>query len=229
MRDAITPRAVVFDMDGLLLDTEVISKAAFEVTCRDHGIPEIASHYGEIIGRDPIAQNERFRILFPPHIDVELFSDEWRARFMVLLGGQVSLKPGARRVMKSLSARGVKIAVATSTLTSKAETMLNMAELLSFADHLIGGDQVKNGKPAPDIYLKAAMVLGCSPAQCIAFEDSENGVISAHDAGIPVVQVLDLIPASPATRARAIHITKSLDEAMVWLGWWPESVMTNDQ
>jgi HAD superfamily hydrolase (TIGR01509 family) len=213
------PAAVLFDMDGLLIDTEGVSEATYRQTCLAHDAAVAADAYGRLIGRDQPEQRAIFKTLLPDHVDLARFDREWRQAFLDQLEHHVPLKPGARDLCAWLSQRSVPMVVATSTLTDKAETLLQRAGLFPYLVGVVGGDQVERGKPAPDLYLAAATMAGAMPADAVAFEDTPQGVMAAKAAGVPVIQIPDMIPADAASRAATMLVADSLYAAASHLGW----------
>ena len=112
----------------------------------------------------------------------------------------IPLKSGAEELLQDLKRGGIPMAVATSTPNPRATHMLRNSGMLQAFDVVVAGDQVQRGKPLPDIYLRAAELLGVPPERCLALEDSENGVRSALAAGMTVIQVPDLVEPSDAVR-----------------------------
>ena len=190
--------AVVFDMDGLLLDSERLYLAAFRQAEAATGAGADDALYARLVGTD-----ERTGM---PVLQAALgeataaFAAAWEARTKVALAGAIPVKPGVRDLLAALAAAGTPFAVAPSTRTAAARSRLGEAGLGGFA-HVVGGDAVARGKPAPDIYLAAAERLGVAPGACAAFEDSEAGTRAALSAGMRVVQVPDLVKPSPAFAA----------------------------
>jgi HAD superfamily hydrolase (TIGR01509 family) len=213
------PAAVLFDMDGLLIDTEGVSEATYRQTCLAHDAAVAADAYWQLIGRDQPEQRAIFKTLMPDYVDLARFDREWRQAFLQQLEHHVPLKPGAKDLCKWLSQHAVPMVVATSTLTDKAETLLQQAGLFSYLVGVVGGDQVERGKPAPDLYLAAAKLAGALPVSALAFEDTPQGVMAAHAAGVPVIQIPDMIPADEVSRAATMLVADSLHDAATRLGW----------
>ena len=213
------PAAVLFDMDGLLIDTEGVSEATYRQTCLVYDAAVAADAYGQLIGRDQPEQRAIFKTLLPDHVDLARFDAEWRQAFLDQLEHHVPLKPGAKDLCQWLSRQSVPMVVATSTLTDRAETLLQRAGLLTYLAGVVGGDQVERGKPAPDLYLAAAALAGSMPADAVAFEDTPQGVMAASAAGVPVIQIPDMIPADAVSRAATMLVADSLYAAATHLGW----------
>ena len=150
------------------------------------------------------------------------------AGFMVMVGQRdfasrhglkieiVPLKNGATELLARLTALAIPIAVATSTSSDRARQKLRSAGILTHFTAVIGGDQVTNSKPHPDIYANAADVLGVTPAKCLALEDSENGVRSATSAGMTVIQIPDLVQPTQALRSLGHIILNSLRDVRTY-------------
>ncbi len=213
------PDAVLFDMDGLLIDSERVSAATYRQVCARYDAASASDAYAQLIGRDQDEQREIFEEILPPHVDLARFDAAWRAAFWDALADEVPLKPDADALCRWLNGRGVALVVATSTLTEKAEALLQRAGLLAYFCGVVGGDQVARGKPAPDLYLAAAAAAGVLPSDALAFEDTTQGVMAASAAGVAVVQIPDVMPADAESRRAALLVADSLGDAAAHLGW----------
>lgn len=186
--------AVLFDMDGVIFDSERAVLAVWQELAAELGLGEIEGVFRRCIGTN----KERTReILFDayPELDVGAFDAETRRRFQARYdGGRLPVKPGARETLAALKARGVPLALASSTDSSIVRQELDEAGLLEYFDAVVGGDQVKRSKPDPEIFLQAALRLKTAPARCFVIEDSFNGVRAAAAAGMRPVMVPDLLP-----------------------------------
>jgi HAD superfamily hydrolase (TIGR01509 family) len=187
----MTYDAVIFDLDGTLLDTEAITHAAAVRAFATCGIDVDPAFLLRLVGVDDTTGAGRIMEAYPA-LDLAAFEREWRAASIWGQAGGVPLKPG---VTELLSAITLPMAIATSSTRVQALRKLTACTLPAFA-HVVTVDDVARAKPAPDPYLLAASLLGVDPARCLAFEDSETGARSAHAAGMTVVQVPDLVPAS---------------------------------
>ena len=218
-RQGTKPSALLSDMDGLLLDTEQFSKRSFDDVTRHYGVRNGDAIFPSLIGMNKAAHFEIFKATLPPHIDVTAFNQRWMDSYLALLTADVPVKAGATSFLSACHARGLPMAVVTSSQTSKAEEFLSRAGLIDFFDAVIGGDQVISGKPSPDIYLKAADILSVEASDCLALEDSNNGVLAAYHAGTNVVQIPDLAPQDAAAANLGIPVVASLLDLPLRLGW----------
>jgi HAD superfamily hydrolase (TIGR01509 family) len=205
--------AVICDMDGLLLDTERIALETFVAACEAFGLGDERSVFYRCIGTNQARGREVLEEGLGGKVDYLGFSDVWQVYYAEATGqSPVPLKPGAESFLTEVSSRGLPVAVATSTRTAEALVKLASAGIRRHFSAVIGGDQVERSKPHPDIYLRAADVLGVEPGRCLALEDSDNGVRSAVSAGMTVVQIPDLVVPSPDLLSLGHVVLDSLAE-----------------
>lgn len=191
-------KAVIFDMDGLLLDTERGAKIAGEKACAQMGLDLPPDFFvDQLVGRDYVTGVKALRATFGDDLDIARLNALWIKASAVQFADGIPLRPGVIDVLDMVDALPLPKAIATSTQTNRAWDKLTGAGLDHRFDILVGCDAVAHPKPAPDPYLEAARRLGQAPADCLAFEDSETGVRAALAAGMTVVQVPDLKPATP--------------------------------
>jgi HAD superfamily hydrolase (TIGR01509 family) len=191
--------AVIFDMDGLMLDTEPIYKLAWQRAASECGYPISEEFWFKLIGRTRVNGENILRGAFGPDFPLETFRAAChRCEAAAFAEGPPAKKPGLDDLLALLDSRGVPKAVATSTERPQAKAQLGGLDLWDRFKVIATGDDVVNGKPAPDLFLLAAHRLGIEPSQCLVLEDSEAGVTAAHRAGMQVYVVPDLKPPSPA-------------------------------
>jgi len=191
------PDGYLFDMDGLLLDTErLYVELGVGVTTR-HGVArELAEpFFVSLVGSSSQHTNAQLQAFLPAQLTVAAFFDEWEALVERRMSGGVPLRPTVRVALDALSARGARMAVVTSTRGARARHHLELAGLDRYFETVLGGDEVSANKPHPAPYREAAARLGLPAHRCAAFEDSDRGIASAVAAGCRAVQVPDLRPA----------------------------------
>ena len=214
------PKAVFTDMDGLLLDTESVSKTAFHAVAERYGLDEqTKTIFPQLIGLTPVGHLKIFAERLPKEIDPHAFDRDWKDEFMQKLNQEIPLKAHAKEFLQYLFDKNIPIGLVTSARRTKAELFMERTALLPYFTAITAGDEVAHGKPAPDIYIEAARRLKVAPEDCLAFEDSANGVRSAHGAGVRVIQVIDLIPPDEELRSLGHVAVSSLAEAAEHLGW----------
>ena len=174
--------------------------------------------YRGMIGLNAATGIDILRAMLPQHIDAVAFKNEWLDVYRELLLDDVPLKAGAHAFLVSLDQMDMPRAVATSSSGQKARAILQKTGLMSYIQHVTGGDEVSTGKPAPDVYLDAARKLGIGTGDCLALEDSNNGTTAALAAGMKVIQIPDLAPSNRLPNPPDFQICTSLAEAASLVG-----------
>jgi len=205
--------AVLFDMDGLLLDTEalyIVAMQAAAVTL-DREMPLDFCH--SMVGIPGHECSLMIEAYYGAGFSIEEFRTHYSAEIRHLLEAGIPVKPGVVELLDFLAGRGLPLAVATSAARPTAEDHLAKAGLLGRFQAVATRDDVARAKPHPDIYLEAARRLGVAPERCIAFEDSNVGLTAAHAAGTMAFMVPDILPPLPEVRAKCLRVFDDLHEA----------------
>lgn len=208
-------KAVVFDMDGVIFDSEKLYRKHWMISAKEYGLDEeiMKTLLDKIAG----ATKERNEKLMKDHFGQDFDYMAFRESTMTRMDKDidengVELKPGVRELFNYLKGHGYMIGLATSMVKERAERNLKRAGLISYFDGIMYGGIVTNGKPAPDIYEHACQLLGVPVSEAIGVEDSINGIISSHAAGLYTIMVVDLIQPNDEVRAIADQIYDSLFE-----------------
>ena len=204
--------AVVFDMDGLLLDSERPTRDAWLQAAAAVGVPLSEADYLGVVGLNHADSHARMLALFGDDTALLLAARE-RADATLTSAATFEPKPGARRLLCLLRDARIPCAVASSTHHAEVRRRLAGAGLLDHFAAICGGDEVVHGKPAPELYQLALTRLGTSAEHNIAFEDSGHGVQAALAAGLATVAVPDLKAPAPEWLARCLAVLPSLDAA----------------
>ncbi len=208
-------KAVIFDMDGLLLDSERIAFAAFKFACARFNLGDQSKVFMQCVGTNQLAGERILYQEFRAIANVSEFLKVWDDRYLAETSRQpILLKPGVTALLKRLAELAIPVAVATSTKTLRAKAKLEFSGILSHFSVVVGGDQVEQSKPAPEIYWHTAQMLGLNAASCMVLEDSENGVRAGVAAGMLVIQIPDLIAPSAELRSLGAPVLKSLEDVL---------------
>lgn len=208
-------KAVVFDMDGVIFDTERAVIEAWQEVIGDYGIQDIVPYCMDCLGATAV----RCKELFFERFGDGLPYDEMRVRRKQIIRerfakNEIDIKPGVEEMLKTLKEKGIKVALASSTNGDEVRAELAITGLIEYFDEIVTGDMVSNSKPAPDIFLKACEKLGVTPEESIGIEDSFNGIRSCHAAGLYTIMIPDLKQPDEEIRALADVVLPDMFEAM---------------
>jgi len=181
--------ALVFDMDGLLIDSESLATQAMDTFLGRYGLERRFEVHRQLLGRrlpDAIAI---VRDAYNMQIPLQNLIDEYGELRVAALRGSVKPMPGALEIIAFGRLAGLKLALATSGMRSHATISMSETGLTGLFDAEVTGDEVAHGKPAPDLFLAAAERIGVDPERCIVFEDAPNGVTAGKAAGMTVIAV----------------------------------------
>ncbi len=206
-------KGVIFDMDGILFDTERIYQDTWREIAADRDIELPEDFVFWISGTSgPVMLD-----LIQKHYHVEdgtEIRDECMQRVRDKLLIHVPVKPGVYEILQWLKEQHVKTAVASSSLPEQIRSNLQKADMEQYFDEVVSGTEVKNGKPAPDIFLLAAERIGLMPEECCVFEDSANGVKAGHAAGCTTIMIPDMIQPSEETKRNYDAVYESFRQVL---------------
>ena len=192
-------RACLFDMDGLLFDTESMGGYFMNLAVERQGFTLDEEHFLQLLGCNMKVICDKLDEWYDGKIDHDQFACDWRDVTLDYMREHgMPLRPYAGEILRDLRARGVKLALCTSNTAEVTGEYLRIAGWEHAFDQVVTGQMVAHGKPAPDIYLKAAELLGVEPSACAGIEDSPGGLRAVRAAGMLSVMVPNLIPYSEA-------------------------------
>ena len=203
--------SVIFDMDGTLLDTQKVVISAWDYAGENQGIVGVGNEIPNVCGMNKIGWSNYLRNKFPK-LDINSFiidAGQYISENLV-----VKFMPGAEKLLKFLKKNNVKIALASGSSLNSVMHHLNEVSAVEYFDAIVGGNEVINGKPAPDIFLLAAERLGVKPCECYVFEDSSNGIKAAYNAGMKPIGVPDIAKLDSETKKILFAEIGQLDEAI---------------
>lgn len=211
-------KAIIFDMDGVLIDSERISFQSFQEVLKEYNYTIDEAKYLKFIGRNVKGIREIFEKEYGTDFPFdEVYAKKSKLATEITNRNGVIIKPGVHELLDYLRDNGYKIAVATSTRKERALELLEAGNIKAKVNYVIGGDQVENSKPNPEIFIKAAKGLGVDPDNCIVIEDSDAGITAAHAAEMIGIHVPDMKELEPETKELAFKICGSLLEVREYL------------
>ncbi|MBL8142917.1 MAG: HAD family phosphatase [Acidobacteria bacterium] len=221
------PRACVFDLDGTLVHNMPIHAEAFGVFAERHGLAPLTPADRRAL--DGKRNSEIFPVIFGRALTREewmAYEEEKEGLYREISRGRLVAVPGLARLLASLDRHGIAVAIATSAPRANVEHSLHQLGIEALASRVVRGDEVPNGKPAPDVFVEAARRIGIAPDLCLAFEDAPVGLEAARAAGMRVVAMATTFPADElaqhATRPDAV--VHSFDEWLDVHARWLEAV-----
>lgn len=198
------PKLFIFDMDGTMFDTEQISYACWNAVCHEYGYDLPEDLFRSVIGMDNRRIADVFCHYFGPAFPYEAIREKKVAnQLQYYKDNAVPVKAGLNSLLEYARAEGSLCAVASSSPESQICFLLEKTGIRSYFTVIQSGEGVAHGKPAPDIFLEACRRAGADPAQALILEDSQNGLMAAHAAHIPVIFIPDIAPVSEEAAALA--------------------------
>lgn len=214
----INPEAIVFDMDGVIFDSERGCLNIWMDITKDKGLSNMEQVFRRCIGTTVVSTRRILQEAYGEDFEVDAFQELASRMFYERFGeGRLPVLKGARELLIYLSQRDIKVGLASSTREVTVKQQLTDAGLIQYFDYITCGDMLKVSKPEPDIYLLACRNLGVNPKHAVAIEDSYNGIRSAYRAGMKTFMVPDVIPASEAISSLCYRIFDNLVEVKEYL------------
>lgn len=208
-------KGVVFDMDGLMFDTETLTYELQKTILKEWGVDYTLDWYKQTIGKRMEDIIPLFKDLCVEDFDYSEFRAQCRQAYTEYTNKNgVPIKDGLFELLDFLKSKGIKTALCTSTTEASATRTLRISGTLPYFDELVCAEDVKRGKPYPDPFLKAAEKLGIKPENCLVLEDSLNGIKSAYTAGMITVMIPDLIEPTEEIKPMCYRILPSLNEVI---------------
>ena len=199
-------------MDGLLFDTEALYQEAILSAARAAGHEMPRSVFQRLLGSPWVASRAMLVEHYGEAFDMDALWAAWMRNFETLITDRHYMKPGVTELLDTLDAFGIPAAIATSSSQATVRRHLAAHGVSDRFRHIVGHGDYARGKPAPDPFLLAADRLQVSPADCIALEDSHNGVRSAAAAGMMTIMVPDMLPATDDIAALCVGVADSLHQ-----------------
>lgn len=209
--------AVIFDMDGLLIDSERVSQQAFLDTAADYQLGDVHELFLSLVGCNENTHKQQLQAALGHKLDAVQFRLDWIDRYLAALAdGIPPLLPGVEDTLRWLHAQGIKKAVATSSGRQAAEKKLAGNGIDHYFSTVTTGDDVVVSKPNPEIFLKAAASIQVDPQKAWALEDSENGVKASVAAGMSVIQVPNLVQPSSELLQLRHRVMPSMNDVLAF-------------
>ena len=205
-------KAVIFDMDGLIFDTEMVYLKVWSEVFEKYGYKMTKEIYASVLGTGRENVKKVFLSCFGNDLPIDDMYIEKDENLSKEVDKGIPLKPGVYEILEYLKENNFKIALATSAITERAFKQLEQANIKNFFNAVVCRDEVKETKPNPDIFLKTADKLSISPEQCIVIEDSSAGIEAAFNAGMIPIHVVDLKEADEEILSKAYKSFNNLNE-----------------
>jgi HAD superfamily hydrolase (TIGR01509 family) len=206
------PAAIVFDMDGLLFDTETLYQEAFLLAAAEGNHDAASGIFSRMVGVPWHRSRELLLEHFGANFPADEFAATWVRHFWLIAETRLALKPGVVELLDALDGLRLPRAIATSSSHRTVQHHLAAHGLVGRFDAIIGSGDYASGKPAPDPFLTAAERLGVAPETCLALEDSHNGIRSASAAGMMTIMVPDLLDPTEEIRGLCTLVVGDLHE-----------------
>lgn len=216
-QNMIEGKAVIFDMDGIIFDSERLVLGCWEELAEKYHLENMQEAYLPCIGTNDVRTKEIMTDYYGTAFPYDKFRKEASALFHKIVEHEgLPVKKGVRELLEFLKAQRIPVGLASSTRLAVVTEELKQAGLYDFFHAVTGGDQLQRSKPEPDIYLIACGKLGVRPEDTYAVEDSYNGIRSSYSAGMMPVMVPDLLPPTGEMRQKSVAVLEDLLQVREW-------------
>lgn len=211
------PHAVIFDLDGLLIDSETMVFDAMRAAAPKFGVVVDLPFFQTLVGLPRAANDVQLRAQFGADFPIEDFYAATSLQRTLVAEQGAALKAGVHELLDVLDARGLKRALCTSSGPDWVRRHFELHSLTDRFDAIVARGDYAQGKPHPEPYLNAATKLGIDPVDCLALEDSHNGVRAAHAAGMMTIMVPDMLDPTDEMHAKTFRIVETLHDVAALL------------
>ena len=211
-------KLIIFDMDGLMFDTEAIGMRAYEEVGKEWGLSTGKDIYLTLIGLDKRDTCKKYRQLYGEDMDAELFYRQVGDRIEEIMERDgIPMKPGLLSLLDAIEEAEIPKIIASSTGQEGIRSYLKQCNLDDRFENTISSDQVERGKPYPDIFLAACRKMGTAPEDALVLEDSPAGICAAHEGNIPVIAIPDLKEIPDNIREMCLAVGETLEDAIPYI------------
>lgn len=211
-------KGVIFDMDGVILDTETLSLMFWDKVLKSHGIEMDREKHILLMGKNSEETVKCLKEIYGEYVPIkDYYLEKGQAVIDYLEENKPGVKKGFESLLKYLIENGYKSAIATSTARWKMANRMKFLHFDEMVDCVICGDEVNKSKPNPEIFLKAAEKLGLTPEECIVIEDSKSGVEAAYNGGFRCIMVPDYKKPDEEMKEMVFKVMDSLEDVEEWL------------
>lgn len=211
-------KLIIFDMDGLMFDTEALGFRAYEEVGKEWELPTSFAIYQTLIGMDKRDTCERYRQTYGEDMDSELFYRKVGNRIQEIMEREgIPMKPGLIPLLDAIEEEKIPRIIASSTGRAGIRSYLRRCDLENRFQGVISSEEVKRGKPCPDIFLAACRKMGVAPEDALVLEDSPAGICAARNGNIPVIAIPDLKEIPAEIRAMCVMVGETLEDVIPYI------------
>ena len=211
-------KAAIFDFDGLLVDTEIISLKIYQEILSEYGFSFSKEDYSKYYsGKTEVENIQRLINTYHLSMSYQTCLNKVLEVEQKLIAQGVDLKPGVKPLLQYLKGNDFKVALATSSTQERALSILKRHQIINYFDAFVFSEDVTSSKPDPEVFLKACIKLGVSTDEAIVLEDSENGIMASYHAHIPVICIPDMKKPAQEYLDKALCVYETLNDVIDYL------------